>query len=56
MESMYCPVDYTHPSARFNIEALHPGYPVTNFMEMEHVVFVTQNRKGLRYEKGNRYG
>ena len=41
------PVEYPHSSARFYIEGLHTSYPVTNFMEMDDVVFVTQDRKGL---------
>lgn len=50
------PVEYPHSSAKFYIEGLHSGYPVTNFMEMDDVVFVTQDRKGLDYEKENKYG
>ena len=50
------PVDYLHSSAKFYIEGLHSSYPVTNFMEMEDVLFVREDRKGLRYEGGDRYG
>ena len=50
------PVDYPHPSAKFYIEGLHAGYPVTNFMEMDVVVFVTLDIKGLDYEKADKYG
>jgi REP element-mobilizing transposase RayT len=34
------PVEYAHSSARFYIEGNHASYHVTNFMEMEDVVFV----------------
>jgi hypothetical protein len=34
------PVEYAHSSARFYIEGIHASYPVTNFMEMDDVVFV----------------
>ena len=50
------PVYYPHSSVKFYIEGLQAGYPVTNFMEMDDVVFVTQDRKGLDYEKENKYG
>ena len=50
------PVDYPHPSAKFYIEGLHASCSVTNFMEIDDVVFVTQDRKGLDYEKGVKYG
>ena len=43
-------------SAKFYIEGLHASCPVTNFMEMDDVVFVTQDRKVLDYEKGDKYG
>ena len=43
-------------SAKFYLEGLHASCPVTNFMEMDDVVFVTQDRKGLDYEKGDKYG
>ena len=49
------PADYLHSSAKFYIEGLHASYPVTNFMEMDDVVFTrqTQDRKGLDYGRGN---
>ena len=50
------PVDYPHPSAKFYMEGFHASCPVTNFMEMDVVVFVTQDIKGLDYEKGDKYG
>ncbi len=37
------PVEYLHSSARFYIEGLPGIYPVTNFMEMDDVIFT---RKG----------
>ena len=40
----------------FYIEGLHANYPDTNFMGMDDVIFVTQNRRGLDYEKGDKYG
>ena len=33
------PVEYLHSSARFYIEGVQGIYPVTNFMEMEDVIF-----------------
>ena len=53
---MFFKEKYPKPSAKFYIEGLYANYPGTNFMEMEDVIFVTQNRKGLDYEKGDKYG
>ena len=53
---MFFKKKYPKPSAKFYIEGLHANYPDTNFMEMDDVIFVTQNRKGLDYEKGDKYG
>ena len=39
------PVEYLHSSAKFYIEGLHASYPVTNFMEMEVVVFVKPHKR-----------
>ena len=50
--NLFSPVEYLHSSARFYIKGLHSSFPVTNFMEMEDVVFVSQDRMGLDYEKG----
>ena len=50
------PLRETLLGKEFYIEGLHANYPDTNFMEMEDVIFVTQNRKGLDYEKGDRHG
>ena len=49
------PVEYPLSLAKFYIEGLQASYPVTNFMEMDDVVFVTQDRKGLDNEKENKY-
>ena len=43
------PVEYPHPSAKFYIEGLHAIYSVTNFMEMDDVIFVKSQRQGLDY-------
>ena len=50
------PVEYPQPSAKFYIEGLHASCSVTNFMEIDDVVFVTQDRKGLDNEKENKDG
>jgi hypothetical protein len=38
-------VEYAHSSARFYIEGLHASYPVTNFMEMDDLVFVKLDKQ-----------
>ena len=38
------PVEYPHSLAKFYIEGLHASYSVTNFMEMDDVVFVKPRR------------
>ena len=43
------PVEYPHPSAKFYIEGLHAIYSVTNFMEMDDVIFLKSQRQGLDY-------
>ena len=48
--------DETLLGKEFYLEGLHASCSVTNFMEMDDVVFVTQDRKGLDYEKGDKYG
>ncbi len=41
--NLFSPVNYPHSSAKFYIEGLHSSCPVTNFMEMDDVVFVTED-------------
>ena len=50
------PLRETLLGKEFYLEDLHASCSVTNFMEMDDVVFVTQDRKGLDYEKGDKYG
>lgn len=38
------PAEYLHSSARFYIEGVQDIYPVTNFMEMEDVIFIRKRQ------------